>query len=91
MPTKTSAKDVKFTWPLLRDHLQACQIYLASREILIRPLVPPTWTHAPFEGAKQRIYMSATLGAGGDLERLTGPREDRPDRGTRKLSHSGCR
>ena len=64
--------DVKFTWPLLRDHLQACHIYLASREILIRPLVPPTWTHAPFQSAKQRIYMSATLGAGGDLERLTG-------------------
>ena len=66
------ATDVKFTWRLLRDHLQACHVYLASREILIRPLVPPTWTHAPFQGAKQRIYMSATLGAGGDLERLTG-------------------
>ena len=64
--------DVKFTWSLLRDHLHACHIYLASREILIRPLVPPTWTHAPFQHAKQRIYMSATLGAGGDLERLTG-------------------
>ena len=64
--------DVKFTWSLLRDHLHACHIYLASREILIRPLVPPTWTHTPFQNAKQRIYMSATLGAGGDLERLTG-------------------
>jgi Rad3-related DNA helicase len=38
----------------------------------IRPLIPPTWTHAPFADAKQRIFMSATLGAGGDLERLTG-------------------
>ena len=34
--------------------------------------MPPTWTHTPFQNAKQRIYMSATLGAGGDLERLTG-------------------
>lgn len=65
-------EDVKFTWSLLRDHLHACHVYLASREILIRPFVPPTWTHAPFQNAKQRIYMSATLGAGGDLERLTG-------------------
>ncbi len=64
--------DIKFTWPLLRDNLQACHIYLASREILIRPLVPPTWSHAPFDNAKHRLYMSATLGAGGDLERLTG-------------------
>ena len=69
---KDANNDVRFTWPLLRDHLHACHIYLASREILIRPLIPPTWTHAPFHNAKQRIYMSATLGAGGDLERLTG-------------------
>ncbi|WP_092866071.1 DEAD/DEAH box helicase [Albimonas pacifica] len=67
-----ASKDIRFTWPLLRDHLHACHIYLSSREILIRPLVPPTWTHAPFHNAKQRVYMSATLGAGGDLERLTG-------------------
>ena len=39
---------------------------------MIRPLIPPTWSHTPFEGAKHRLYMSATLGAGGDLERLTG-------------------
>lgn len=61
-----------FRWRLLREHLQACHVYLASREILIRPLIPPVWTHDPFCAAKQRIYMSATLGAGGDLERLTG-------------------
>jgi hypothetical protein len=64
--------EVKYRWRLLRDHLAACHVYLASDQILIRPLVPPTWTHAPFANAKQRIYMSATLGAGGDLERLTG-------------------
>lgn len=66
------SNDVKYRWSLLRGHLHACHIYLASREILIRPLVPPTWTHAPFQNADHRIYMSATLGAGGDLERLTG-------------------
>lgn len=64
--------DVSFRWRLLRDHLHACHVYLASREIMIRPLIPPVWSHAPFARAKQRIYMSATLGAGGDLERLTG-------------------
>lgn len=67
-----ASSDVTFRWRLLRDHLAACHVYLASREILIRPLIPPVWTHAPFANAKQRIYMSATLGAGGDLERLTG-------------------
>ncbi|MER9965583.1 DEAD/DEAH box helicase [Mesorhizobium sp. M0060] len=67
-----ASDDVTFRWRLLRDHLRSCHVYLASREILIRPLIPPVWTHAPFAKAKQRIFMSATLGAGGDLERLTG-------------------
>lgn len=59
--------DLYFPWSLLRDHLDACHIYLGSREILIRPLIPPTANHAPFASANQRIFMSATLGAGGDL------------------------
>jgi hypothetical protein len=63
---------LKWPWLLLRGHLKACQVYLSTQEILIRPLIPPTWTHAPFETPRQRIFMSATLGAGGDLERLTG-------------------
>lgn len=61
-----------YRWRMLRNHLAACQIYLSASEILIRPLIPPTWAHAPFAGAKQRIFMSATLGGGGDLERLSG-------------------
>lgn len=64
--------EIYFPWSLLRDHLDACHIFLGSREILIRPLIPPTAMHAPFADANQRIFMSATLGAGGDLERLTG-------------------
>lgn len=64
--------DLRHPWKMIRDQLEGCQVYLSSQDILIRPLIPPTWTHAPFENAKQRIYMSATLGAGGDLERLTG-------------------
>ncbi|HBO6068009.1 TPA: DEAD/DEAH box helicase [Pseudomonas aeruginosa] len=64
--------DHRYVWRMLGDHLQGCQLYLSSTEVLIRPLIPPTWTHKPFSGAKQRIFMSATLGAGGDLERLTG-------------------
>lgn len=64
--------DQRFAWRMLRDHLHACQLYVSSSEVMIRPLIPPTWAHVPFAGAVQRIFMSATLGAGGDLERLTG-------------------
>lgn len=65
---------LEYPWSGLREHLHACQLYLSSHEILIRPLILPTWSHAPFANARQRIYMSATLGAGGDLERLMGRR-----------------
>ena len=64
--------DLSYKWKSIRTNLDACQIYLSSKEILIRPLIPPTFTHHPFNNAKQRIYMSATLGKGGDLERTTG-------------------
>lgn len=62
----------RFAWSMIANHLKACQLYMSVNEILIRPLIPPTWCHAPFSNAKQRIFMSATLGSGGDLERLTG-------------------
>lgn len=64
--------DLQYTWSLIRDHLHACHLFYSKTSILIRPLIPPTNTHAPFKNAKQRIYMSATLGAGGDLERIVG-------------------
>lgn len=67
-----ASSDIAYSWPLLRDHLDACHLYLSSQGILIRPLLPPTWTLPAFVNPKQRIYMSATLGSGGDLERLMG-------------------
>ena len=67
--------DVKWAWSMVRSHLTACHFYISSTELLIRPLLAPTWHHAPYQNARQRIFMSATLGAGGDLERLTGRRK----------------
>jgi hypothetical protein len=63
-----------FAWTMIRDSLKACHVYFTWDEILIRPYIPPTLTHRPFAGANQRIYMSATLGHSGELERITGVR-----------------
>lgn len=63
-----------FPWSMIRENLHACFLYVSWRELLLRPVIPPTLTHRPFEGAKQRIYMSATLGEGGELERVIGVR-----------------
>lgn len=66
------ASDLKYSWSIIREHLDACHVYVSTQEIFVRPLIPPTSTHGPFSNPRQRIYMSATLGAGGDLERLMG-------------------
>ncbi|MCW5235249.1 DEAD/DEAH box helicase [Verminephrobacter eiseniae] len=70
----TADKEIVFSWKSIGENLLGCHFYMSSHQLLIRPIIPPTWSHAPFEDAKQRIFMSATLGAGGDLERLTGRR-----------------
>jgi hypothetical protein len=67
-----------YRWSVVRDRVHACHLYVSTNAILLRPFIPPTETHAPFASAKQRIYMSATLGSGGELERLWGrPRIER--------------
>jgi hypothetical protein len=56
----------------IADDIGHCLIYVSWDAALIRPLIPPTSEHAAFADAEQRIYMSATLGAGGELERAFG-------------------
>ncbi len=64
--------ELKWAWRLLKGHLNACHLYVASGQIMLRPLLPPTKTHGKFSTPNQRIYMSATLGEGGELERVFG-------------------
>jgi hypothetical protein len=63
-----------YGWQAIRGHVEACNFFLSWRELELRPLIPPTHTHAPFADAKQRLFMSATLGNSGELERLSGVR-----------------
>jgi Helicase C-terminal domain/Type III restriction enzyme, res subunit len=65
-------KDLKYSWSIISSHLDACSIYISPKTIEIRPIIPPTQSHQPFSEAKQRIYMSATLGEDGDIERVFG-------------------
>jgi len=63
-----------YAWRAVKGHLAACCLFVSWDAVLIRPLVPPVLTHKAFTHATQRVYMSATLGAGGELERITGLR-----------------
>ncbi len=65
---------IAYPWSRLRNHIEALFVFVSPREITIRPMVPPTHTHDPFSQSKQRIYMSATLGGEGDLQRGYGIR-----------------
>lgn len=67
-----------YPWSIIQENLAACNLFISRYKILIRPWIPPTRMHPPFANATQKIYMSATLGAGGELERITGiPKIDR--------------
>ncbi len=72
LEVQTRETDLIHSWRMIAGHLEACNIYISPDGILIRPIIPPARTHAPFANASQRVFMSATLGEGGDLERITG-------------------
>jgi hypothetical protein len=61
-----------FPWTMIRPGVLGCNVFIGAQRILIKPLVPPTLTFAPFANAKQRFFMSATLGEAGNFERMTG-------------------
>jgi len=67
--------DEWFAWD---DHvgggLAACSLLVSWGKIVLQPLAPATAHHEQFAGATQRVYMSATLGSGGELERIFGVR-----------------
>lgn len=68
-------EDLKYNYSQISHQFECCHLYYNWKEILIRPVIPPSLTNETFNNAKQRIFMSATLGNGGDLERVTGIKE----------------
>jgi hypothetical protein len=61
-----------FALRAIGQHLERCLVYCSPREVLIRPFIPPTRDLSHVYNADQRLYMSATLGTGGELERAFG-------------------
>lgn len=63
---------LQYSWNRISDHLGECNFFISWDSILIRPYISPTKTFSPFCNAKQCVFMSATLGKSGELERITG-------------------
>lgn len=66
--------DAAYRFKMVRSSLSSCLFYVSRSQFYIRPLIPPTFQHAAFVDPFQRIYLSATLGDAGELERAFGRR-----------------
>lgn len=62
----------RFALDALAGHGGACAAYVDYGGVLIRPWIVPTFDHPAFDRATQRVYLSATLGQAGELERVFG-------------------
>lgn len=65
----------KYDHAMIRAGFDSVLVYLSYSGIQVRPMIPPTSENRVFKQARQRIYLSATLGSGGELERAFGRRE----------------
>ncbi|MDV8078020.1 DEAD/DEAH box helicase [Rhodococcus sp. IEGM 1370] len=73
--SKKLSNSARHAWKSMQSHSDGCLVYVSYSKILIRPLVAPTYHHPAYEDVGRRIYMSATLGSGGELERTFGRRK----------------
>ncbi|MFL2075450.1 DEAD/DEAH box helicase family protein [Marinilactibacillus psychrotolerans] len=65
-------RELQYPWSNLRDNIHACNIFLSNNSIVIKPYISPTQTLNTFKNVSQRIFMSATIGLTGELERSVG-------------------
>ncbi|WP_448256475.1 DEAD/DEAH box helicase [Microbacterium aurum] len=68
-------KPHRYDFAMIRAGLSSCLVYVTYAGITVRPYLPPTHQNQLFNGARQRVFLSATLGEGGELERAFGRSE----------------
>jgi hypothetical protein len=64
--------DARVVWRTLAPALTRCGVLVGPTGIEIRPYHPPTQTVPGYARASHRLYLSATLGRSGDLQRRLG-------------------
>lgn len=60
-------EDLKFEWPLLKDHLSGCRCVFGGGKVSISPRCLPIDVVPSFKNAKHRVFMSATFADDGVL------------------------
>ncbi|MEC3952902.1 helicase C-terminal domain-containing protein [Nocardia sp. CDC153] len=61
-----------FAWRSIGPYLERCGVLIGPTSIEIRPYHPPTQTIPGYAKSKLRLYLSATIGEPGDLQRRLG-------------------
>lgn len=64
--------ELRYPWQAVQPHLRQCGVLIGPSAIEIRPYHIPTQTIAGYSSSKQRLYLSATLGQSGDIQRRLG-------------------
>lgn len=62
----------RYVWRAVRDNLDRVGVLIGPDAIEMRPYHPPTSILRHYRRAKQRLYLSATLGSMDDLQRRIG-------------------
>lgn len=70
-----SDDEIKYVWRTVQGNLTRCGVLIGPSAVEIRPYHPPTQLVPGYAQAKQRIYLSATLGSMDDLQRRIGGRQ----------------
>ena len=68
------SSEIKYAWPSVQPYLTRCGVLVSPSSIEIRPYLPPTQTIPGYAKSTKRLYLSATLGSSGDLQRRLGTR-----------------
>ncbi|WP_100012303.1 helicase C-terminal domain-containing protein [Lentibacillus sediminis] len=72
LDSRTDDTKLYYPWSRIRNSLHSCQIFVNHSNIVIKPIIPPNKVHQAFVNPQERIYMSATIGKSGELERMFG-------------------
>jgi hypothetical protein len=69
-------ENIKWIWPLIRDHLSLCRCAIGPRGLEIRPPCLPIGDISSFRSSLRRVFLTATLA---DDSVLIGAFDARPD------------
>lgn len=57
----TDQKEIKFTWPIIKDMIRDCHCYISGQSLEIVPHITPLHLFGSYYKADHRIFMSATI------------------------------